>query len=114
MTRVLAANYDKAPEDMVKRMHKTIDAFDAEDNKVVELEKKIDKLLETDGPESKKLAKAQEELAEAKVKRAELFAQLDKVTGELKLRAKPLPEKAGATKSAQTEKSAGAATPAKS
>lgn len=115
MTRVLAANYDKAPEDMVKRMHKTIDAFDAEDIKVVELEKKIDKLLETDGPESKKLAKAQEELAESKVKRAELFAQLDKLTGELKLRGKPLPEKSGAaSKPADPAKPAEAAPAAKS
>jgi len=91
MNQVLVANYQQGPEDVVKRMAKAIDRFDQMDTRVAELEKKLDKILETDGPESKKLKKVQDELLAAKQERAELFALIEKSTGELKLRvaAKP-------------------------
>ncbi len=86
MNQVLVANYQQGPDGLVKQMAKAIDRFDQVDTRVAELEKKLDKILETDGPDSKKLKKVQDELAAAKVERAELFALIEKSTAELKLR----------------------------
>jgi len=86
MNKVLSATHSKGPEDVVKKMQKAIDNFDLVDQKVGELEKKVDSILETDGPDSKKLKKVQDELAAAKKERAELFAVIDKATNELKVR----------------------------
>lgn len=86
MNRVLSLNYEKGPEDTVKKMQKAIDQFDRVDQRVTELEKKVDGILETDGPEAKKLKKVQDELAAAKQERAELFALIENATRELKLR----------------------------
>lgn len=91
MNQVLVANYQQGPEDVVKKMAKAIDKFDQVDMRVAELEKKLDAILETDGPESKKLKKVQDELANAKVERAELFALIEKSTGELRLRVSAAP-----------------------
>lgn len=99
MNQVLVANYQQGPEDVVKKMAKAIDKFDQVDTRVAELEKKIDGILETDGPESKKLKKVQDDLASAKEERAGLFALIEKSTGELKLRTPPAGAEAGLKKS---------------
>lgn len=99
MNQVLVANYQQGPEDVVKRMVKAIDRFDQVDTRVAELEKKLDKILETDGAESKKLKKVQEEILAAKQERAELFALIEKSTGELKLRVAATPSGAEPKKS---------------
>jgi hypothetical protein len=86
MNQVLSANYEKGPEDTVKKMQKAIDQFDRVDQRVTELEKKVEGILETDGPESKKLKKLQDELVAAKQERVELFSLIENATRELKLR----------------------------
>jgi hypothetical protein len=86
MTTVLKATYAKEPEDVVKRMAKTIDDFDMADQKIDTLEQKIDQLLETEGPDSRKLKKVREELGVAQKQRDELFRAIEVATAELKLK----------------------------
>jgi hypothetical protein len=86
MMTVLKASYTREPEVTVKRMVKVIDDFDRVDERIVALEQKIDGILETDGPESKKLKKIHDELAAAQKERTELFRAIDLATAELKLK----------------------------
>lgn len=99
MMAVLKASYAKEPEGTVRKMQKLIDSFDAIDQQMLELERRVDEILESEGPDSKKLKKLQDELAVARKQRDELFRSLDQATAELKLKkpaeAQPEPAKAG-------------------
>jgi hypothetical protein len=86
MATVLKATYAKEPEDTVKTMAKTIDAFDTVDQKADTIEQKIEQILETEGPDSKKLKKLRDELASVQKERDELFRTIDQATAELKLK----------------------------
>jgi hypothetical protein len=86
MMAVLKATYAKDPESVVKSMVKTIDAFDDADRRITSMEDRIDEILEHEGPDSKKLKKAQDELAEAKKQRDGLYTAIDKATAELRLK----------------------------
>jgi hypothetical protein len=91
MTEVLRGSYQKEPESTVKKMQKLIDEFDRADEQLLAAEKRIDALLESEGPDSKKLKKAKDELDSARKQRDEVFRSLDQATAELKLR-KPQPK----------------------
>lgn len=86
MTTVLKATYAKEPEGMVRKMERTIDSFDEVDRKIDDAERRIDQLLETEGPDSRKLKKVREDLDVLKKERAELFSAIDQATAELKLK----------------------------
>ncbi len=86
MTAVLRASYTKEPEPTVKKMQKLIDEFDRVDTQFLAAEKRIDDLLESEGPDSKKLKKAKDELEAARKQKDEVFRSLDQATAELKLR----------------------------
>lgn len=86
MTEVLRGSYQKEPESTVKKMQKLIDEFDRADEQLLAAEKRIDALLESEGPDSKKLKKAKDELDSARKQRDEVFRSLDQATAELKLR----------------------------
>jgi hypothetical protein len=87
LTRVLKASYASDPELQVHHLEKTIEAFDRIDSRIGELERRVDALVESEGAASKKLAKVKGELDDAKHERAVLFADVDRTTAELKLRA---------------------------
>jgi len=86
MAEVLRGSYQKEPESTVKKMQKLIDEFDRADEQLLAAEKRIDALLESEGPDSKKLKKAKDELDSARKQRDEVFRSLDQATAELKLR----------------------------
>jgi len=86
MMQVLKANYAKEPEECVRKLERVIDGFDDIDQRITALEKKIDDVLESDGPESHKLKKLQSELEAAKRERVEGFAAIDAASAELKLK----------------------------
>jgi hypothetical protein len=90
MTAVLKASYLKEPEATVKKMQKLIDEFDRVDGELTDAEKRIDEILEKEGPDSRKLKKLKEELEVARKQRDEVFRSLDLATAELKLK-KPTP-----------------------
>jgi len=105
MTAVLRGSYQKEPESTVKKMQKLIDEFDRADVQLLSLEQRIDTLLESEGPDSKKLKKAKEELESARKQREEVFRSLDQATAELKLR-KPQPKsEANASEASASEAS---------
>jgi hypothetical protein len=86
MQSVLAATYAHGPEAEVKKLQRTIDEIDLVDKRVSAAERRIDVLLETDGPDSPKLKKAKAELEAAQKQRDELVASIDRTTAELKLK----------------------------
>jgi hypothetical protein len=63
-----------------------IDEFDVTDGRIAELEQRVDEILETEGPDSRKLKKAKDELEDARKKRESLFQAIDDATAELKLK----------------------------
>jgi hypothetical protein len=86
MSTVLKASYAKEPEAQLRKMQNAIDDFDLVDQRVDAIERRIDDILESDGPESRKLKKLKSELETAQKERAELFKAIDQATAELKLR----------------------------
>jgi hypothetical protein len=86
MVDVLKATYAKSPDGSVRKMEQTIDDFDVVDDRIAVLEKRIDTVLENEGPDSKKLKGYQEELASARKEREKLFQAIDQATVEMKLK----------------------------
>lgn len=93
MMTTLKASYASNPEAVLRKMERTIDDFDLVDQRFDALEQRIDQLLETEGPDSRKLKKVQDELAAVRKERDALFQTLDNATAELKLK-KPATDKA--------------------
>ena len=86
MMQVLKATYGKEPEGQVRKMERTIDEFDSVDQRIAAIEKRMDELLETDGPDSKKLKKLKDDLGVAHKERRELFNAIDQATAEYKIK----------------------------
>ncbi|MCC7014503.1 MAG: hypothetical protein IT454_18225 [Planctomycetes bacterium] len=86
MMTVLKASYAAQAESLVRKMEKTIDEFDRVDDRLDALEQEVDKILETEGPDSRKLKKVKDELAAAQKQRDTLFRAIDQATAELKLK----------------------------
>lgn len=86
MLEVLKATYAKAPDTSLRKMEKTVDDFDQIDERIAQMEKRADDLLESEGPDSKKWKKLNSELEEARQERDKLFHTIDQATAELKLK----------------------------
>lgn len=86
MGAVLKSQYKKGPDKQLKAMAKSIDKFDLVDQEILVLEKKIDHVMEEDGPKSRKLKKLHPKLADAQAERQKLFREIDQATTVLKLR----------------------------
>lgn len=102
MGEVLAASYKKDPQPVVKLVQKSFDRLDVIDQRLLDLRAKKNGLLETEGAGSKKLAKVDHEIAEAKAEIDSILAEV-RVAQKLELKvAAPAPAdaKAGAPASA--------------
>jgi hypothetical protein len=98
MVHVLTATYAKEPDASLKMMQRTIDALDLVDDRIGSCERRIDMLLETDGPQSPKMKKAKQDLEAAHKERDALLASIDRATSELKLKPALEPKSGGAPK----------------
>jgi hypothetical protein len=76
MGKVLAAAYKDDPQSAVKLVQKSLDRMDVVDRRLLDLRTKRNELLETEGATSKKLAKVNLEIEEAK---QELTKALDEI-----------------------------------
>lgn len=85
MSRVLAAAYKDDAQAAVKAVQKTLDRMDVIDQRLLDLRTKRNELLETEGAASKKLAKVNLEIEEAKQEIAKLLAEVSKAR-ELELK----------------------------
>jgi hypothetical protein len=85
MLKVLTADYRSDPTRSVKDIQRVLDRLDRADLRVAELQTRVDELLETDGPDSPKLAKLQKQLAAAHAEREDLLSRVSKAS-ELQLK----------------------------
>jgi hypothetical protein len=85
MNQVLAASYKSDPQPAVKLVQKSLDRMDVLDQKLLELRTKKNELLETEGATSKKLAKINLEIEEAK---QEIAASMQAIAKASKLELK--------------------------
>ncbi|HVS20063.1 MAG TPA: hypothetical protein VMT18_15775 [Planctomycetota bacterium] len=85
MVQVLSADYRSDPQRSLKEIQGLLDDLDAVDLEIARLQTRMDELLETDGPGSRKLDKIQKKLGQAKAERDTLLGEVTKAsTLELK------------------------------
>ncbi len=85
MLEVLAAEYVQSPGASMKQLQSTLDKLDLTDERILQLEDRIEELLETAGPGSSKLARVRKELDRARKEREELLAAVTRAS-ELRLK----------------------------
>jgi hypothetical protein len=85
MSSVLRTTYAGDPEKLVRKIESTLDDIDLADVRISTAEQRIDELLETEGPSSPKMKKAQQEFENARKQRDGLLQGIDKATAELEL-----------------------------
>jgi hypothetical protein len=78
MVQVLSADYRSDPARSVAEIQGLLDDLDQVDTKIAELQTRMDELLETDGPGSRKLDRIQKQLGEARTKRDALLTEVTK------------------------------------
>ena len=85
MVQVLSADYRSDPQRSLKEIQGLLDDLDAVDLEIGRLQTRMEELLETDGPGSRKLDKVQKRLGKARAERDTLLAEVTKAsTLELK------------------------------
>lgn len=98
MVKVLSADYRNDPQRSVESLQGLLDGLDQVDQKISELQTRMDELLESDGPGSRKLDRIQKQLGEARAKRDTLLGEVTSA-GKLELKrataGKPAEERAG-------------------
>lgn len=97
MVKVLTSQYRKDPSVSVKEITQTLDLLDKHDLRVAELESKIGELLESDGPESKKLPKVRADLIDAQQELQTVLAKIEKHS-KLELKSASAPARGPAEK----------------
>lgn len=78
MVQVLSADYRSDPEHSVEQIKGLLDQLDSVDEKIAQLQTRMDELLESDGPGARKLDRIQKQLGEARGKRDALLAEITK------------------------------------
>jgi hypothetical protein len=78
MVKVLSADYRSDPARSVAEIQGLLDDLDAVDQRIAELQTRMDELLESEGPGARKLDKVQKQLGDARTKRDELLGQVTK------------------------------------
>jgi len=99
MKGLLEVEYDSKPDKPLKKINSLLDKLDAADQRVRQYSEQRDKILEEDGPDSKKLPKLVKKLAKEEGELAELRGEVDKAY-RLELRR----QKAEARAKAESEK----------
>lgn len=98
MVQVLSADYRSDPSRSVAEIQGLLDELDTVDQKIAELQTRMEELLETKGPGDKKLDKVQGQLGDARAKRDALLGRVTEA-GKLELEhstaGEPAAERAG-------------------
>jgi len=76
MVQVLSADYRSDPARSVAEIQGLLDELDTVDQRIAELQTRMDELLETKGPGDRKLERVQKQLGEARTKRDALLGQV--------------------------------------
>lgn len=99
MKSLLEVEYDSKPDKPLKKINSLLDKLDAADQRVRQYSEQRDKILEEDGPDSRKLPKLIKKLTKEESELAELRGEVDKAY-RLELRR----QKAEARAKAESEK----------
>lgn len=78
MVRVLTADYAGSPERSLKTVRRAIDQLDVVDERIQQLENRIDDLIEQKGPDSPKLKRVRKQLAKARQERNGLVGKVSR------------------------------------
>ncbi len=85
MLAVLAAEYVEDPSASVRQLQGLLDKLDRVDERILQLEDRVEVLLETAGPGANKLARARADLERARREREELLERVSRAS-ELRLK----------------------------
>jgi hypothetical protein len=80
MVQVLSADYRSDPQRSVQEIQALLDGLDRVDTQIGELQTRMDELLETEGPGSRKLDRVQGRLGKARARRDALLAEVAKAS----------------------------------
>ena len=72
LSRMVEREYGKSPDDLLKQVAKLLDKMDVVDRRAMDLERRLDELLEEEGPESRKVKKVRQDLGELQEERKAL------------------------------------------
>ncbi len=86
MEKLLEAEYKTKHEPVLKKLFGVLDEMDGYDQKIADLDGRMNDAIEKDGPKSRKVAKIKKELTKLRAKRNALVARLGEIS-ELALRA---------------------------
>lgn len=75
MSRMVEREYGQSPDALMKKVGKLLDKMDVVDHRAGDLERRLDDLIEEEGPESRKTKKVREELRELQEERKALDEQ---------------------------------------
>jgi hypothetical protein len=80
MVQILSADYRSDPQRSVKDIQGLLDDLDAVDLEIADLQTRMDELLETDGPGSRKLDRVRTKLGKAREERDALLGEVTKAS----------------------------------
>lgn len=80
MGNVMAAAYQATPKSALTELGRILDSYDELDMQIAEKEKRLDSILESDGPESRKFLRCQDDLVKLRAKRDSLRESAVKIS----------------------------------
>ena len=80
MEKTLEAEYAKGHDKVLKELFAVLDEYDELDTAIADLRKRLDDVIEKDGPDSKKVAKINKKLTKLFAQKNELQAEVQRVS----------------------------------